>query len=89
MAEKLGIADGDTVQVSNDLHTGTVRAKVTERINATCVFLPLHYGATATSLKEACGFGLQPALFRTLAQEPAYGSGMSQEALVTIRKVGA
>ena len=89
VAEKLGIADGDTVQVSNDLHTGTVRAKVTNRINATCAFLPLHYGATATSLKEAYGFGLQPALFRTLAQEPAYGSGMSQEALVTIRKVGA
>ena len=89
VAKRLGISDGDTVQVSNDLHTATVRAKVTERINDLCVFLPIHYGTTATSLKEAYGVGLQPARFRSFAQEPAYGSGMSQEALVTIRKVGA
>lgn len=88
-AAELGIEDGDEVEISNDLATGTVRVKVTERLNPTCVYMPTHYGCSSPDLTNAYGVGLNFMDFVPFHSEPYYGSSATQEALVTVKKVGA
>lgn len=89
IAKRLGIEDGDQIQVANEHHTGTVRAKVTERINPTALFLPGGYGCTVKQQKTAYGIGLRPMDYVPFQLEPGYGSAMTHEACVTVKKVGA
>lgn len=88
-AAQWGIADGDEVQVTNNYHTGTVRAKVTERINPTTLFMPGAYGCTVKQQKTAYGIGLRPMDYVPFQIEPAYGSAMTHEVCVTVKKAGA
>lgn len=88
-AAELGIADGDEVEVSNGEHTGRVRVKVTERINPTALYMPSHYGCTSPEQHTAFGVGLRQMDFVPFHIEPAYGGAMTQEAVVTVKKVGA
>lgn len=87
-AAALGIRDGDKVVVYNDLASGEVRAKVTARLNPTCVWLPLAYGCRSPQLTNAYGFGLNFMDFVPYQMDPYYGSAENQEALVKIRKAG-
>lgn len=89
VADRLGIADGDEVEVSNDQHTGRVRAKVTQRINPTALYMPSHYGCSAPDQHTAYNVGLRQMDFVPFRMEPGYGSAMTQEAVVTVKKVGA
>lgn len=89
VAEKLGIEDGDEVLVYNDCHEGTARAKVTQRINPTTLYMPSHYGCTSPDQHTAYGVGLRQMDFVPFQIEPAYGAVMSQEAVVSVKKVGA
>jgi assimilatory nitrate reductase catalytic subunit len=43
-AERLGIADGDPVEISNRRATARARARLTADIRTDAVFLPFHYG---------------------------------------------
>ncbi len=86
-AAELGIADGDTVELSSSEHTGTVTVKVTERLKPGVLFMPTHYGSTSPYLTRAQGFGLNMMDFVPLHLEPAVGSTMSQEVAVKVRKV--
>lgn len=88
-AEKLGIADGDLVEISNEVATRQVRAKVTQRLNPTCVFLPTHYGCSSPDLTNAYGVGVNFMDFVPFHIDPYYGSSATQETLVSIKKVGA
>lgn len=87
-ALKLGVKDGDQVEISNGQHTGRVAAKVTKRIAPGCVYLPDHYGSTVRDLQDASGMGLRPVGFAEFAVEPGYGGTCAGEAVVTVRKVG-
>lgn len=89
VADSLGIADGDEVEVSNDQHTGRVRAKVTQRINPTALYMPSHYGCSVPDQHTAYNVGLRQMDFVPFHMEPGYGSAMTQEAVVTVKKVGA
>ncbi|MEG0374268.1 MAG: molybdopterin-dependent oxidoreductase [Raoultibacter sp.] len=89
VAARLGIEDGDEVEVTNDSHTGKVRAKVTQRINPTALYMPSHYGCSSPDQHTAYDVGLRQMDFVPFHIEPAYGSAMTQEALVTVKKVGA
>jgi thiosulfate reductase/polysulfide reductase chain A len=89
VAEQLDIRDGDTIELSSESFTGRTRVHVTEAINPTAVYLPSHYGCTSKELKTAYGVGLRQMDFVPLQLEPGYGSAMSQEVLVTVKKVGA
>ena len=40
VAERLGIADGDEVVLSNTMAEGPIKVKVTERINPTAIYSP-------------------------------------------------
>lgn len=88
-AEKLGIKDGDEVEVSNDNHTGRVKCHVTQRINPEALYMPSHYGCTSPEQKEAYGIGLRQMDFVPFHIEPGYGGICSQEAIVSVKKAGA
>lgn len=87
-AAALGIADGDKVVVYNDLASAEVCAKVTARLNPTCVWLPVAYGGRSPQLTNAYGFGVNYMDFVPYQMDPYYGSAMNQEVLVKIRKAG-
>ena len=89
VAAEIGIADGDEIEIHNAEFTDTCRAKVTERINPTAVCVPSHYGSTSPELSIAYGQGVNQMAFVPFALEPGYGSAMTQEALISIKKVGA
>ena len=89
VAEKLGISEGDEVELSNSEHTGRVKAHVTQRINPTAVYLPSHYGCSSEEEKTAYNVGLSQMDFVPFRIEPGYGGVCSQETVVSLRKVGA
>ncbi len=88
-AEALGIKDNDEIVVENDLHSGTSKVRVTERIAPGVVYLPSHYGCTVPEQHTAYNKGLRIMDFVPFHIEPAYGSTMSQNTTVKIKKVGA
>lgn len=89
VAAQMGIADGDEVEVSSETHTGTTRVKVTQRIEPTSIYLPSHYGCSVPEQKTAYNVGLRQMDFVPFHIEPGYGGTMSQETIVTVKKVGA
>lgn len=89
VAAELGIADGDDVEISNQYHSGIARAKVTQRINPTALFMPSHYGVASPDQHVANGVGLRIMDFVPFDIEPAYGSAMTQETVVKVKKAGA
>ena len=88
-AAEWGISDGDTVEVSSGEHTGKAQAKVTQRINPTALYMPSHYGCSSPDQHTAYEVGLRQMDFVPFHIEPAYGGAMTQEAVVTVKKVGA
>ena len=86
-AAELGIEDGDEVELSNDIATRRIRAKVTERLNPTCVFMPTHYGCSSPELTNAYGVGVNFMDFVPFHIDPYYGASATQETLVTVKKV--
>lgn len=89
VAASMGIEDGDEVEVSSETHTGRTRVKVTQRIEPTSIYLPSHYGCSVPEQTTAYGYGLRQMDFVPFHIEPGYGGTMSQETVVTVKKVGA
>ena len=83
------MSEGDEIEISNTQHTGRIRAHVTNRIVDSSIYLPSAYGRNVKDQHTADGVGLCPADFVKFQIEPAYGSAMSHEACVTVKKVGA
>lgn len=86
-AEKLGIKEGDMVELSNENYTAQAAAHVTERVRPGVLYMPTHYGGESTYLTLAYGYGVNPMQFVPLQAEPAVGSCMSQEFTLTLKKV--
>jgi thiosulfate reductase/polysulfide reductase chain A len=86
-AREHGIEDGDVIEISSDDHTGIVRAKVTERLNPTAVWIPTHYGGSSPQLREGYGVGISHMEFVPFDFEPGVGSAMTHEVLVNVKKV--
>lgn len=89
VAASMGINDGDEVELSSETHTGRTRVKVTQRIEPTSIYLPSHYGCSVPEQKTAYNVGLRQMDFVPFHIEPGYGGTMSQETIVTVKKVGA
>ena len=89
VAAQMGINDGDEVELSSDTHTGRTRVKVTQRIEPTSIYLPSHYGCSVPEQHTAYNVGLRQMDFVPFHIEPGYGGTMSQETIVTVKKVGA
>ncbi|HID98107.1 MAG TPA: thiosulfate reductase [Thermodesulfobacteriaceae bacterium] len=62
-AGKLGIQDGDMVEISNESVTGEIRAKVTDFIHPEAVFMLHGYGRTVPVQTRAFGKGLADQAF--------------------------
>ena len=89
VAASMGIEDGDEVELSSETHTGRTRVKVTQRIEPTSIYLPSHYGCSVPEQRTAYNVGLRQMDFVPFHIEPGYGGTMSQETIVTVKKVGA
>ncbi|CAM3707530.1 molybdopterin-dependent oxidoreductase [Mesobacillus zeae] len=86
-AKKLGIKDGDMVEVKSSEATSKVRVKVTERIHPEAIFVPSHYGITSSYLKTAKGIGFGFMEHVPFDFEAWSGAGNIHEVIVTVRKV--
>lgn len=86
-ARKLGIRDGDLVEIASPHATRRIRVKVTERIHPEAAFLPAGYGNLSPWLKTARGFGVNPNDFTPHRVEAISGHAMMMEVLITVRKV--
>ncbi|WP_415812320.1 molybdopterin dinucleotide binding domain-containing protein, partial [Mesobacillus thioparans] len=86
-AKKLGIKDGDMVEVKSSEATSKVRAKVTEKIHPEAIFVPSHYGITSKDLKTGYGVGFGYMEHVPFDFEKWSGSGNIHEVIVKVRKV--
>jgi|GEM_PF-631844 len=86
-ASQLNIKDDDEVELANNHATGRCRAKVTQRINPSALWLPDYYEFSSDGKTPEQGLNRFP--FIPLDFEPGYESVLFQETLVTVRKVGA
>ncbi len=87
-AQKLGIKDGDMVEVSSPTATRRIRAKVTQRVHPEAVWLPLGYGSVSPWQETSYGFGVSPNEFNAFGIEPISGTALLMEVVVKVRKVG-
>ena len=62
-AAKLGIQDGDQVEVGSNGHKGQIKAKVTEFIHPEAVFMVHGFGHTLPVESRACGKGVADNVF--------------------------
>ncbi|MDR3563736.1 MAG: molybdopterin-dependent oxidoreductase [Negativicutes bacterium] len=86
-AARLGIRDGDLVEVASPQAVRRIRVKVTERIHPEAAFLPAGYGNFSPGLKTAYHFGVSPNDFTPHRVEAIAGHAMMMEVTVKVRKV--
>lgn len=90
-AAEMGISDGDEIELTAPANGFSARTRVcvTPRINPTAIYLPSHYGCSVPEQRTAYKVGLRQMDFVPFHVEPGYGGTMSQEVVVTVKKVGA
>jgi thiosulfate reductase/polysulfide reductase chain A len=90
-AAKLGIQDGDLVEVSSNGHQGRIKAKVTEFIHPEAVFMVHGFGHTLPVESRAFGKGVADNALMPKGLgiwDQAGGAIALQEHFVSVRKVG-
>lgn len=85
--EKLGLRDGDLVQMKSTVGAGKIRVKLTEGIHPSCVWLPSGYGIFSKNLTIAYDQGLSYNDFLPTYFDPTVGHAMSSEIIVRVIKV--
>ncbi|MDO5044531.1 MAG: molybdopterin-dependent oxidoreductase [Coriobacteriia bacterium] len=88
-AQELGIEDGDLIEISSPLASTQVRCHTTERLHPECIWNPTHYGVKSPFLKAGTGLGIAAYDHTPFEVGKHDGALCSQEAIVTIKKVGA
>ncbi len=89
-AAKLGIADGETVEVSTDDYSGKIRAKVTPFIHPEAVFMVHGFGNEVPLKTRSFKKGLRDNRFQNGLLEtvdPVGGGVAYLEAMVSVKKV--
>jgi thiosulfate reductase/polysulfide reductase chain A len=84
--KKLGIKDGDLVQVKSIVGEGRIRVRLTEGLHQSCVWLPSGYGIFSKHLKTAFDVGLSFNDFLPTYFDPTVGHAMSSEIIVQVSK---
>jgi thiosulfate reductase / polysulfide reductase chain A len=90
-ATKLGIQDGDLVEVSSNGHQGRIKAKVTEFIHPEAVFMVHGFGHTLPVESRAFGKGVADNALMPKGLgiwDKAGGAIALQEHFVSVRKIG-
>ena len=86
-AERLGIKNGDLVELKSFIGEGRIRVKVTEGLHPSCVWLPSGYGIFSKRLTTAYDHGLSYNDFLPTLFDPSVGHAMASEVIVSVRKV--
>jgi thiosulfate reductase / polysulfide reductase chain A len=89
-AAKLGIQDGDLVEVGSNGHKGQIKAKVTEFIHPEAVFMVHGFGHTLPVESRAFGKGVadNSLMPNGLGNwDPAGGAIALQEHFISVRKI--
>ena len=84
--DRLGLKDGDWVQIKSMVGEGKIRIRLTEGIHPSCVWLPSGYGIFSKHLKTAYDVGLSYNDFLPTYFDPAVGHAMSSEIIVKVAK---
>ncbi|GAV24165.1 molybdopterin oxidoreductase [Carboxydothermus islandicus] len=87
-AEKLGIKNGDLVEVKSDYGKVTIKAKVTEAIHPDAVYMVHGFGGFSPYQKKAYKKGASTSFIIPCHVEPVSGAAADCEVLVEVRKVG-
>ncbi len=83
---RLGLKDGDWVQIKSMTGEGKIRIRLTEGIHPSCVWLPSGYGIFSKHLKTAYDIGLSYNDFLPTYFDPTVGHAMSSEIVVNVSK---
>ncbi|MDR0308670.1 MAG: molybdopterin-dependent oxidoreductase [Coriobacteriales bacterium] len=86
-AAKLGIADGDLIEITSTENSVQVHCKATERLNPTAIWIPTHYGCSSPELKPGYGVGIPWMSMIPFQPEEKVGAAMTHEVIVKVRKV--
>jgi thiosulfate reductase/polysulfide reductase chain A len=84
--KRLGLKDGDWVQVKSMVGEGRIRVRLTEGLHPSCVWLPSGYGVFSKHLRTAFDMGLSYNDFLPTLFDPAVGHAMSSEVVVQVTK---
>jgi thiosulfate reductase/polysulfide reductase chain A len=84
--KRLGLKDGDWVQVKSMVGEGRIRIRLTEGLHPSCVWLPSGYGIFSKHLKTAFDVGLSYNDFLPTYFDPTVGHSMSSEVIVQVSK---
>jgi thiosulfate reductase / polysulfide reductase chain A len=84
--DRLGLKDGDWVQIKSMVGEGKIRIRLTEGIHPSCVWLPSGYGIFSKHLKTAFDIGLSYNDFLPTYFDPTVGHAMSSEIVVQVSK---
>lgn len=90
VAKEMGIADGETVEVSSNGHSGKIKAFVTEFIHPEAVFMVHGFGHALPVESRARGKGVADQMLMPGGIEkwdPAGGAIAMQEHFVSVRKI--
>ena len=85
-AEKIGLKDGDTVELKSLVGEGKIRVRLTEGLHPSCVWLPSGYGIFSKYLSTAYDQGLSYNDFLPTLFDPTVGHAMASEVIVTVKK---
>ena len=87
VAEKLGISEGDEIEIYSDRASNRTRAHVTQAINPHAIFVSSNYGSHQKQLGEAADAGIAFMDYAGDELEPNSSAPLTQENSVKIRKV--
>ncbi len=85
-AARLGISDGDWVLVRSGIAEVRVKAKVTEGIHPSAVWLAHGFGHYAEMMRNARGKGANDSVLITDMVDPISGAAMLAEVIVTVER---
>lgn len=86
-AEAVGIAEGDTVEVSSGTGLVRLRARLTQEIRPDCVFMLHGFGKRSPWLKRAYNRGGSDAAVLEAAWDKVSGNAAMHETFVRVRKI--
>lgn len=87
VAARMGIANGDWVEVSSKVGKANIRLLATEGIRPDCVYLTPGYGHLSKGLTTAFGVGASDSALHETYTDPISGGQALTQTFVTLRKV--
>lgn len=85
-AARLGVKDGDSVRVYNEIGSGVATISTTDGIHPEAVFIPHGFGKRANAQKFAYGVGLADSELQGIVSDYVGGSAAMQECFISIER---